>query len=279
MRTHTAFKTEQGKIAILKFYDTQIENWNLTHETINIKTRYGDSFILACGEKNAPPLILLHGSGINSCMWFEDAKVYSEIYRVYAVDIPGEAGKSNEYQMPLSGSDYADWLSDIFDALAIEKASIIGISFGAWVAIKFSISNIDRVSKLILLSPLGIYPQKNSFLLTLFTCMIAGKSGKSRLYHKINLNPAVSQNILEYQKLIGKHFNSRTELMPLFADQELKRLSMPTVAFFGEKDIIIHAAKTANRLRSILPQARINILPSVGHTLINLADKIIIFMD
>jgi pimeloyl-ACP methyl ester carboxylesterase len=109
--------------------------------------------------------------------------------------------------------------------------------------------------------------------------MIAGERGRSRLYHKINLNPAVSQNILDYQRLIGENFNSRNELIPLLSDQELKRLTMPVLMFLGQKDIIISVGKTAKRLGSLLPNARISILPSIGHTLINLADKVSAFID
>lgn len=274
----TVFKTQQGKTAVLQFYDLQIEMWNLPHETMNIVTRYGNTFILACGDKKAPPLILLHGGGMNSFMWLEDAAVYSEKFRVYAVDIPGEAGRSDENMLPLSGSFYTDWLADVFNELSIEKASVIGISFGAWISLKFSVCHPERVNKLVLLSPLGVGPQKRSFLFSLIISMLTGKSGLDRLYRKINSNPAVSQKFLDYQKLIGENANSRNELIPLFSDAEIKRLIMPVVMYVGEKDIIIHPAKAVRRLKSLLPNAQITVQPIVGHVLINLANKIVAFL-
>ncbi|WP_243145970.1 alpha/beta fold hydrolase [Clostridium chromiireducens] len=53
-------------------------------------------FIIASREKSNPPLILLHGSGMNSVMWLRDIKEYSRTYRVYAIDMLGEPGKSDE---------------------------------------------------------------------------------------------------------------------------------------------------------------------------------------
>ena len=104
--------------------------------------------------------------------------------------------------------------------------------------------------------------------------MLLGESGIDKLYDKINSNPAVPEAMLKYQKLIGENFNNRNELIPLFSNVELKRLVMPVIMFVGEKDIIIHSKKTAKRLRSLVPHAKINILIGVGHTLVNLGDKI-----
>jgi pimeloyl-ACP methyl ester carboxylesterase len=274
MKTKLAFKTKQGKTAVMKFYDSQLEQWAVPYDTINVNTRYGNTFIISCGEEKAPPLILLHGSGMNSCMWLEEAREYSSRYRVYAVDIPGEAGRSDENQMQLKGRYYEDWLIDVFDALMLEKADLMGISFGAWMSIKFSICYPERVNKLVLLSPLGISPQKNSFLFTSMSCMLLGERGIDKLYRKINSNPAVPEAMLKYQKLIGESLNTRNELIPLFSNTELKRLVMPVIMFVGDKDIIIHSKKTAKRLRSLVPHAKINILPGIGHTLVNLGDKI-----
>lgn len=94
MKTKVAFKSSEGKRAILKFYDSLAEQSHVDYEKILVSTRYGDTFIMASGAREAPPLILLHGSGINSVMWLGDLPTYARNYRVYAVDIPGEPGKS-----------------------------------------------------------------------------------------------------------------------------------------------------------------------------------------
>lgn len=40
------------------------------------------------------------------------------------------------------------------------------------------------------------------------------------------------------------------------------------------KDIILHSIETADRLKKLVPNARINILPEGGHSIINLTDTI-----
>jgi pimeloyl-ACP methyl ester carboxylesterase len=66
------------------------------YEKISLETSYGSAFAIACGEKSLPPLFLLHGSSSNSAMWISDAAEYAKHFRVYALDLPGEPGRSAE---------------------------------------------------------------------------------------------------------------------------------------------------------------------------------------
>lgn len=279
MNAKLAFKSPEGKHAVLKLYDSLLEQWNMPNEKFNIDTRYGNTFVIASGPKTAPPIILLHGSAMNSIMWTKDAKEYSENFRVYAVDIPGEPGRSDEHQLPLAGEAYAEWLHDVYSALSIEKAYLIGLSLGAWLAVKFSVHYPEKVEKLVLLCPGGIGPQKASFPFKALAHMIFGERGMKRLYQKVNGNQYIPEKILEFQKLMGKSFNYRRETIPLYSDRELQRLSMPVALFVGEKDIMFHSAITAKRLGKLVPHANINMILGAGHALLNLTDQIKIFIN
>lgn len=279
MEAKLAFKSQNGKNEILKVYDSLLEHWYVPNEKSYVNTRFGKTFVIASGEKDAPPLMLLHGSGMNSVMWLGAARELSYKHRVYAVDIPGEPGRSDEKQLPFNSSAYEDWLSDVFNALSIRKASLIGISLGAWLSAKFSVSYPEKVNKLVLLSPAGIGPQKKSFILTSLFYLIQGERGMEKLYKKINGNQPIPEVMLKYQMLIGENFNFRREIIPLFSDSQLKRLTMPVILFAGKKDIMIHSVKTAIRLKKLLPQASINILPQTGHAVVNITDKIISFLN
>ncbi|WP_238899948.1 MULTISPECIES: alpha/beta hydrolase [unclassified Clostridium] len=275
MEMGKVFKTNEGKNDVIKFYDKFLQKLALSYEKFYVNTRYGKTFIIASGEKSNPPLILLHGSGMNSVMWLRDIKEYSKTYRVYAIDMLGEPGKSDENRPSLIGSSYAEWLKEVFENLSVERANIIGISLGAWLAIKFSVSYPEMASKLVLLCPSGVGPQKKSFIFKAIAYGILGEKGIDKLYYKVNGNQPIPEEMLKYQKLIGKSFNYRKETIPVFSDNELKLLTMPTVLFVGAKDIMLHSDKTARRLGNLLPHAQINISPKAGHSNVNDVNKII----
>ena len=274
-----AFKSEEGRHKVIKYYESLVEGWNFPHEEFYVHTNYGKTFIIASGEKDLPPLILLHGSGMNSVMWIHEMEKYSKNYRVYAVDMPGEPGKSNENQIPFKGDDFPIWLNEVFNALSIEKANIVGLSLGGWLGTKFSIKYPQKVIKLVLLCPAGIGPKKKLFILKSLFYMLLGDKGIDKLYYKINGDKLIPQVMLTYQKLIAKHFNFRKEDIPMFSDDELRCLEMPLALFVGGKDIMLHSEISAKRLGSLVKHANINFLSEEGHTLINQGDEIREFLN
>lgn len=274
-----AFKSKEGKEEILKYYDFILTKGSLPHEKIMVNTNYGETFIIAMGKKDLPPLVLLHGSGMNSAMWIKEMDEYSQTHRVYAVDMPGEPGKSDERQLPFESDDFSNWLNDVFNALSIDKASIVGISLGAWLGTKFAIKHSDKVDKLVLLCPAGIGPQRKSFIFKALFYSILGDKGIDKLYCKVNGDKPMPEIMLNYQKLIGRHFNFRKELIPLFTDSELLKLTMPVALFVGEKDIMLYSEKTANRLKSLLNHAKVNLIQDEGHSLVNQGNEIREFLN
>jgi len=97
----------EGQNAVCRVYDTFLGNMRTPHEQIYVDTRFGKAFVIAACKKDAPELILLYGSGFNSVMWIEDMEKYSQYYRVYAVDLQGEPGKSDGKQLRRYSSNVA----------------------------------------------------------------------------------------------------------------------------------------------------------------------------
>ncbi|MGL4911546.1 MAG: alpha/beta fold hydrolase [Romboutsia sp.] len=273
-----AFKSEEGKKEVFKYYELLLTKGSLEYEELVVNTSYGETFILAMGNENLPPLILLHGSGLNSAMWIQEMEEYSKEHRVYALDMPGEPGKSDENQLPFEGDYFANWLNDVFNALSIKTSSIVGISLGAWLATKFAIKYSNKVDRLVLLCPAGIGAQKKSFIFKFIFYSLFGEKGIDKLYYKINGDKHIPEIMLNYQKLIAKHFNFRKVTIPIFSDTELVKLTMPISLFVGGKDIMLHSKKTAERLKSLLNHAEINFIKEEGHSIVNQGDDIRIFL-
>ncbi|AJS58577.1 alpha/beta fold hydrolase [Paenibacillus sp. IHBB 10380] len=279
MSTKDIYKSESGKNDVLKYYDEMLKKYSHNNKHYYVDTRYGKTFVIEAGAKTGPPIILLHGSGMSSIMWLKDIEEYSKEYRVFAIDILGEPGKSEANRLLLEGDFHSEWLLDIFESLDIRRANIIGISLGGWIALKFAIDYPEMVEKLVLISPSGIGGQKKSFVFKYLLHMILGEKGKDKLYYKINGNKPMPDTILRYQRLIVKNFNYRSETIPIFNDQELKKLQMPISIFIGKKDIMLKSLETKERAEKLFVDVNINYIKDAGHSINNISKDIIKFIN
>ena len=109
------------------------------------------------GEEHADkdPIILLHGFFYDSFMWKSNMDAFSEHHKVYAPDLWG-FGYSTREPMDYGYALYVRQVIAFMDALEIQKATIVGQSFGGGTAIKMAVDYSDRVNKLILISASGM---------------------------------------------------------------------------------------------------------------------------
>ncbi len=278
MNANSVFKSAEGKKTILAVYDSLLEKWPMPSEKINLETRHGNTFVIAGGEKSLPPLILLHGSSSNSAMWIGDIAEYAKYFRVYAVDLPGEPGKSADIRPDLRTAAYSDWMKDVLEALHIGAASFVGISLGGWLALKFAAAYPDRIDKLALLCPAGIGPQKASAILYAMLLKPFGKWGEVKAIKMILGTADLPEETIEYCRLISNHFTPYMGVVPVFSVEELNRLACPIMLAVGEKDMLIDSKKTVEKAKKALPHAQIVLLPGAGHGLIDQRERIIPFL-
>ena len=283
MKNNSIYKSKEGKEAILKMYEEFLSALPFESEQIMIPTRHGLTFCLACGDKNKPPLILLHGSGSNSLIWREEIPDYIKHFRVYAVDIIGEPGKSEPIRPPHSGKEYAEWLFDVVTYLKIEKGTlnITGISLGGWMAIKFAVFYPEYVNHLALLCAGGISGIKFSALVQGFVMSflipLVGEEGIRKGLRKTNNSKPLHPDAEKFIITIFKNFHPRLSL-PLFSDEELKRLTMPVLFLGGALDSFFNTEKSAKRLRALLNNVKVKIFPDKGHLLMNMQSEVIPFL-
>ncbi|RPI33746.1 MAG: alpha/beta hydrolase [Chloroflexota bacterium] len=278
MSAQSIYKSTAGEKAVMALYDSMLASWPISCETINIPTRYGNTFVIASGDKSASPLILLHGAGTNSLTWSGDVVEYSRHYRTYVVDLLGEAGKSAAVRMDWNSPAYAEWLEDVLDALKIEKATLIGFSQGGWTALKFAVYKPERVENLVLLSPGGITPDRLSFVIKAIPLSMLGQWGIKRINRLLLAGQTVPNEVEEALILIMTHFNARVERLPIFTDLELQRLTMPVLLLMGGQDALRDGEKISSRLIEHIPHLASVVVPGSGHALLNTTGQIIPFL-
>ena len=265
------YKTPEGEQAVREAYLAVLANWPIPSEHLRIATGQGETFVLACGPRDAPPLMVFHGAQANAARWMREAQVWSQHFRVYFVDVIGDAGLSAPSRPPMAGEAHALWLDELLAGLGLDKVALVGESLGGWLAIDYATRRPERVTKLAVLVPAGVGAQKN-LLLKALPLLLLGPWGANKLTELVIGPPPVDPSALQKQlgdlmTLVFRHGHRRNIKIPIFADKTLQRLTMPVLAILAGKDVLLDSAGTRRRLAANVPQGQIIYLPEARHLL------------
>ena len=270
---NSVFKTESIRDKFRAYYDGVLARFPFGQRYV--ETAFGKTFILTAGQESNPPIVLLHGSCSNSAFWFPEIMALSGNYMVYAVDIIGEAGNSEEYRPDINTDAFALWMKDVLDALGLEKAVIIGNSLGGWTALKFATAFPERVSRLVLIASSGLAEIRPQFIDNVAQTRQSNENGS--VDSTIIGENDIPKEVLEFMNLIVESYNP-INYLPVYADNQLRQLTMPVLFIDGENDVIIDAQQSAQRLSHLVSSAEIHLLGNCGHVITNSVEYIIPFL-
>src|SRR5512140_2210724 len=100
------FTSPEGKAEVMNAYQAVLDRWPVTHQELTIPTRFGETYVIASGPVDAPPVVLLHALFATVASWYQNVEALSQSHRVYAVDVVGEANKSCAVQPIKSLDDF-----------------------------------------------------------------------------------------------------------------------------------------------------------------------------
>jgi len=266
------YKSEQGKTLVReivsKIYKTKSP---YSYKEININTSFGNTHIINYGNYNNPPIIFLHGSTSNSSTWFGSLKYFINEYSIYLIDIPGEPGLSVSKRLSLNSQEPSLWINEILDKLNITKANLIGMSLGGWFSLNFAINYPEKVKSISLLTTSGIVKPRISFIFKALFFMLLGRLGQKLLNNSIyfKTQQITDEEYIKYQRLTYKHYNPLVDPIPIFTDDELKKITSPILYFGGDHDCLLKSEKTGERIMENIKMSQVNILKDTGHVIIN----------
>ncbi|MFF4417743.1 alpha/beta fold hydrolase [Streptosporangium sp. NPDC001559] len=262
------YRTEDGGRRIRERYVQALRTWPVPYEHRRVPTREGETFVVVSGPEDAPPLVLLHGSGTNAAMWVVEVASWAEHFRVHAVDMIGEPGLSAPSRPPLDSEAYALWLDDVLRELGVSRTSVVGASLGGWLALDYATRRPDRVECLALLCPAGIGRQKWGWVPKAVLLNQFGLRGRRKTLELVaGLDMTGSEEFLEGMALTFRQFLPRKRL-PVFSDDTLRNLTMPVLAVVGDRDVMLDSQGTVRRLNETVPHATVRLLPGVGHSVV-----------
>lgn len=268
------FKSVEAKEKYLKMYDEKAKKWPVPSETKFVDTSYGKTFVRISGQKNNLPMVLLHGMGSNSLTWWPPhVKTWSNYYRIYAIDIIYQHGRSIHTKDVNNLNDFLIWLDELFDALHLDKVNLVGLSYGRWLTGQYALHNSDKLSKIVMIAPAAtVLPLGKEVIEQMIKHRDSPRDFIFWMYedlvHKDEASLKEAETIVEESILSSSCFNFIPTLAPtVMEDHELQDIKVPALFIMGENEKNYSAKKAVERLNTVAPQIKTEVIPNAGHNL------------
>jgi len=112
-------------------------------------------------EGQGDPVVLLHGWGTSSQSLAPLSGALATTFRVLAVDLPG-FGWSQPPPSAWGTQEYAGHILRLMQETGIDRAALVGHSFGGRIAIALAAAEPRRVSRLALVASAGVRPPRGA---------------------------------------------------------------------------------------------------------------------
>lgn len=241
------------------------------------KTPFQSGYALVNGLKmyyevhgTGKPLVLLHGAYMTIPLNFgELIPEFSKTRKVIAVELQGH-GRTADIDRPYSYQVLADDVAGVLKHLKIDRADVLGYSFGGTVALQLGIQNPEMVDKMIIVSTTykhdGWLPEVGTVLQTITPEMFEQTPLKS-MYDSLAPVPG------HWSKFVKKMVQFDLEKFNLGEDK-IKAIKSPVLLVMGDNDgvDIAHKAEMYQLLGgnvfgdvAELPKSQLAILPGTTH--------------
>ena len=269
----SGFKTLDGARRYLRAYDQVLAQWPVSFQELEVPTPFGETHVIASGPEAAPPLVLLHATGTSATGWLLNIGALSQRYRVYAVDILGEPGKTRQRRLLADRTDCAEWFSAVLDGLGLERVRLAGWSFGGWLTLNFVLAAPHRVQQAVLLAPFAsLAPHNLGVLLFLKAGPYLPLGPPGRLTLRL-MAPgfAFNEQFAQQFTIGGRYFryaNPRRSVFPRpYADEELAAVSVPTLLLVGDREQTFDPRRALANATRLVPEVQAELLSGAGHLL------------
>jgi len=271
------FKSPKGEAEYMAAYEATMRLWLVPYESMDVLSRFGSTHLVVCGPKDAPPLVLLHSFFMSLTVWVHNIADLSRDYRVYALDIMGQPGKSIPDQPMRNRDEMAEWLTCVLDILKISQMDLIGWSYGGFASLNYAIHRPDRLRKLILLTPIGSFvPLKTQFYIRGMLTRLPSRFWSNSMMHWMSYKPNFKNektkrmfDLITNQFYQGvRYFRLPPTVLPTpYMDEELRGVKNPTLLLIGQQESLYDPVPAIERAKRLIPDIQAELIPHAGHEL------------
>ena len=237
---------------------------------------------------DGPVLLLIHGIAGSSAAWREVMPALAERYTVIAPDLIGH-GHSAKPLGDYSLGAYASGMRDLLGALGVERASVVGQSFGGGVALQLAYQHPECCERLVLVDSGGLgrevswmlrfmtLPGSEYLMPVIFPSFVRRRGNElSRQLHARGVRLGRIAEMWNAYASLTESDNRQAFVRTLRAvidpggqtvsaeDRLYLAARMPTLIIWGEQDAIIPVSH-ALAAHVAIPHSRLELIAEAGH--------------
>lgn len=248
---------------------------------IGKQLQLGDIRVNYHDEGEGPAVILLHGSGAGVTAWANwrnTIPMLSTNRRVLAPDLVGFGYTESPEDMEFKHLD--TWVSqiiDFMDALNINKADLIGNSFGGSLSLALATRYPERIGRMVLMGSGGQPFEVNQYLQKLWGYKPSVEAMKEVL-QIMAFNPEIATDELaemRYRATIRPGFQERFERVfpkphqrwadaQIVSDEDLATIEQEVLVIHGREDRVLPVSVSENLARKIR-HSQLHVFGECGH--------------
>jgi pimeloyl-ACP methyl ester carboxylesterase len=238
-----------------------------------VETTAGTTYVYRYGPDDPAaasrtPVVLVHGAGSCSAMWYPNTPALSAERPVYAIDTPGDPGRSVQRAPIHRPEDAARWLAETLAGLGLDRVHLVGSSYGGWLALNQAHRAPGRLASVTLLDPGGLEKVGARFFLWLFAGLFATfapRTLRPRLAAWLDQPVLVVPELRAMIRAAGRAYRVRRPAPLPLTDDELSAVRVPLYLVLGERSLLVRPRRQAERVPRLVPGARAEIVPGTGH--------------
>jgi pimeloyl-ACP methyl ester carboxylesterase len=221
---------------------------------------------------SGPPLVYLHAAG--GPIWDPFVEWLCENYTVYAPHHPGtgETARDAIYAVE-SLWDLVLIYDEIFDALNLRTVPIVGTSFGGMMSCEIAAHRPERISKMILLDPIGLWREDAPVAPYM---LMPPEKLVATLYKDLNSEPVkkalqmpddpdqVATITADLVWALGATGKFVWPIPDKGLKKRIHRIKAETLIVWGEDDALI-ASSYAKEFAKHIANSRVEIIKDCGH--------------
>ncbi|MER7760635.1 alpha/beta hydrolase [Streptomyces sp. NPDC097619] len=230
--------------------------------------RYGPADTTDPAAAARTPVVLIHGSGGCSAQWYPNTPALSADRPVYALDTPGDPGRSVQREPMWQPERAAQWMDEALEALGLDRVHLVGSLYGGWLVINQAHLRRDRLASVTALDPGGLEKVGLRFFAWIFASLFATyapAAWRPRLARWLEQPVIVDPELRAWIRAGVRAFRIRRPSPLPLSDAELGSIRTPFHLIMGKRSLLVHPKRQLERVPRLIPGARAEIIAATGH--------------